>query len=345
MTQTISHFWKFILIICLLFFCAIRSPGEDEIQTNLSAKASTTQAETAMSNDILRAYLQLQQQIHETQLVVQRAQRENEFSTVQNAVVFSNRLQAIEQTVELQRSHELKIVRDMMIIAGIFVVVGVMALLFTAFFHWRAVTRLAEIAAALPRSMSPNPAVAALGMGEHQLLIEQTNNRLVGALERLEKRISEVEHSNVNRLTNGQTVSATNGHGNGSEAPTPLPETSEAPPRVMDSSHAEQFVLLMNKGQVLLSEDQPAEALASFDQALALDPNHAEALVKKGDALEKLRRSQEALECYDRALMVDDSMTIAYLHKGGLLNRLERFDEAMQCYEQALRTQEKKRVA
>ena len=75
--------------------------------------------------------------------------------------------------------------------------------------------------------------------------------------------------------------------------------------------------------------------------ALAIQPQHAEALVKKAGALEKLDKLDEAVACYDRAIEADNSLAIAYLQKGGLFNRLARYDEALQCYEQALRTQEK----
>jgi tetratricopeptide (TPR) repeat protein len=98
---------------------------------------------------------------------------------------------------------------------------------------------------------------------------------------------------------------------------------------------------LLAEGQSLLNANQPEQALQCFEAALALEPGHAEALIKKGGALERLGRLDEAITCYDRAIEADGSMTIAYLHKGGLFNRMARYDEAMQCYEKALQTQGK----
>ena len=95
---------------------------------------------------------------------------------------------------------------------------------------------------------------------------------------------------------------------------------------------------LLSQAHSMLDVDNPEAALACFDEVLALEPDHSEALVKKGAALERLHKLNEAIECYDRAIAVDDTMTIAYLHKGGLCNRLERFKEALECYEKALRT-------
>ncbi len=98
---------------------------------------------------------------------------------------------------------------------------------------------------------------------------------------------------------------------------------------------------LLIEGQKLVEANAPDKALECFDMALAIQPKHAEALVKKGGALEKLDRTDEAIACYDRAIEADNSLAIAYLQKGGLFNRLARYDEALQCYEQALRTREK----
>lgn len=327
------------IIACGVLFSSFgqtNAPASELARTN-----AITVESNVISGEILRAYLQLQEQMHEAQLAIQRAGQQSELAAMQNTAMLSNRLEAVERTVEMQRAHELQVVRNMVLIAGAFVVVGIVALLFTAYFHWRAVSRLAEIAAVLPATRPENSAaVAALGSGAGQLLLEQTNSRLVGAIERLEKRISQIEQGG-GHASNGYAI--TNGGGEPGSAAA-FEENSVTPPRVMDSTHAEQFVQLVTRGQVLLNEDKAGQALECFSQALELDPRHAELLVKKGDALEKLRRPDEAIQCYDQAIAIDESLTIAFLHKGGLLNRLERFDEAMHCYEQALRTQEKKRV-
>jgi tetratricopeptide (TPR) repeat protein len=46
------------------------------------------------------------------------------------------------------------------------------------------------------------------------------------------------------------------------------------------------------------------EALASYDRALAVRPDHAEALKNRGNTLQELERFDEALASYDRALVV-----------------------------------------
>jgi Flp pilus assembly protein TadD len=59
------------------------------------------------------------------------------------------------------------------------------------------------------------------------------------------------------------------------------------------------MTVLLGKGQSLLNLDHAEEAVACFDQVLAIDANHAEAQVKKGAALERLRKLDEAIVCYD----------------------------------------------
>ena len=187
--------------------------------------------------------------------------------------------------------------------------------------------------AALAHALGAGPAVAALGAGEsHRVSVgppEEANQRLLGALERLEKRIYELEHTAHPPLQESAALPHPS-NGEPAGAPADAPVTREAA----------RITLLLGKGQSLLNLDQAEQALACFDKVLALDPSHPEALVKKGAALERLRKSDEALACYDRAIAADNAMTVAYLYKGGLFNRLERFGEALECYEQALRTQE-----
>lgn len=319
---------------------------------NLQAADSTTPLvaseppqENSGSNDALRAYLQLQGELHDTQLAIERSRQEAQAAAAQDAAALSNRLQAIERSLLEQRASESQTAQStnhlLLMIVGIFALVGFAAALLTAFFQWRAVSRLAEISTALSASRSLAFPTAALAVGEHEALgrgsVEQSNTRLIGLVQQLEKRIAELEHTAALPLK--ESATSTNGNGHVEEQSHPELALDAA----VDDKSA-QIAKLLERGQTLLIE-QPEEALAAFDEILAADPNNAEALVKKGTALEKMRQPQEALECYDRAIAADGSLTIAYLHKGGLCSRLEKYGEAMECYERALHTQEKKRAA
>jgi len=56
------------------------------------------------------------------------------------------------------------------------------------------------------------------------------------------------------------------------------------------------------------------DALASFDHALALDPQRADAYVGKGDVLNRLECYQEALVCFDRAASLQRKSAVPAAH-------------------------------
>jgi tetratricopeptide (TPR) repeat protein len=328
-------------LACVLISLAAGSVAAGAGSTaNPAAKTDETN-----SQETLRSYLQLQEQIHATLLAVERSRTQAEAAATETAKAFAARLQGIEQALASQRAQELEAMQSankvMLIVAGLFAALGLLAMLFMAFFQWRTINRLAEISAALPfaQALGAGPALAALGAGDPRLVTvsppEQSSQRLLGALERLEQRIHELEHTAQPPLHEGA-------------APDQPPKTPPPPPNgepvdAAAAPEAARITLLLGKGQSLLNLDQAEEALGCFDQILALDPNHPEALVKKGAALERLRKLDEAIACYDRAIAANGSLTVAYLYKGGLFNRMERFNEALECYEQALRTQEARR--
>lgn len=326
----------FLLLVLPLFNLAAADTQNPPV-------AAQTQ-DSSGSNESLRAYLQLQEQLHDTQLAIERNRQEAQAAATQDAITLSNHLQAIDQSLLVQREDELAAAQRtnhlMLLFVSLFAVVGFCAAVLTAYFQWRALSRLAEISAALPAAHGfPGlPAAPALGLGEHEVFANgnasQSNARLLGLIETLEKRISELEHTSTTPLKG-----LSNGDGEAHvETGQPVGDSK------LDEKAAE-IAPLLEQAQSLVNSDRLEEAVICFDQILTLAPDHAETLVKKGAALEKLRQPQQALECYDRAIHADGTMTIAYLHKGGLCNRLERYGEAMECYERALHTQEKKRAA
>jgi tetratricopeptide (TPR) repeat protein len=336
--------------LCLLF--AFPSFGVDSAATNTTPAAVTNKTETNVSSDdALRAYLQLQEQIHEAQLAIERNRQDSETASARSAAMLAERLQGIEQSLAAQRATELEAVQQanhtMLVVVSGVAALGCLAVLLTADFQGRAVNRFTAISAAFPMAngLGPFRAVAALEAGEHSLTtigsVEQVNIRLLGAIERLEKRIQDLERTSsahpplnegpaVNNIVDLQSADA-------APAESPAGSASAGKPSDIDS--------LLGKGQSLLNLAKPEEAAVCFDEVLAQDPGHAEAWVKKGVALERMRKPQEALGCYDRAIAADNSLTIAYLYKGGLFNRMERFSEALECYERALHTQEKRRAS
>jgi len=329
-----------------LVFALVGFPAGGFGAESTSPTVTTGRAEETNAQDTLRSYLQLQEQLHATQLAIERNRKEADAAAAENAKVFTARLQSIEQALASQRAQELEAMQSsnkvMLIVAGAFAALGFLAMLFMAYFQWRTINRLAEISAALPlaHALGAGSSLGALGAGEAHRLVggpaEQSNQRLLGALERLEKRIYHFEHP--------APPPAPNGGSPNQEANPAAPPSGTAAADAAAAPEAARITELLGKGQSCLNRDQAEEALACFNQILALDAHHPEALVKKGAALERLRKLDEAISCYDQAIAADSSLTVAYLYKGGLFNRMERFSEALECYEQALRTQESRRA-
>lgn len=307
------------LAVCAKVFAADPNPVSPPPSANTAVPGAITQ----------NSYLQIQEQLHATQLAIESSRQEAAAEAKRNADEIAARIQSLEQTVAAQRADEIQAAQrsqqSTLLLAVAFGLIVVAAVLFMAYLQWRAVARLVELSASRPAGFS-------LGNGRSApslvagAAVEQSNMRLFGAVEHLEKRILELEQTA--RASLGETTSPAAKKSNGA---TPAADDRE-----------ECVANLLAEGQSLLEASEPEKALECFDVALRLQPNHADALVKKGGALEKLGRMDEAIACYESAIEADGAMTIAYLHKGGLFNRMARYDEALQCYEQALRAKEKK---
>jgi tetratricopeptide (TPR) repeat protein len=334
-----------LLILALFCGCAIAGAADRTLPAGAPPRTEDTNQQ-----DNLQGYLQVQEQLHATQLAIERNRQEANAAALESAKAFASRLQGIEAALSSQRTQELQAMQSsnkaMLLVAGMFAALGLLAMLFMAFFQWRTISRLAEIAAALPaaRALAAGHGFGALSAGDAQLFAsgpaEQSNQQLLGALERLEKRIHELEEIPHAALPALPTIGSNGGSGSvsGNGASTDPSTAGDGQPPTADRTD-----VLLAKGQSLLNLDKAEEALACFDQVLAVEATHAEALVRKGAALERLNKLDEAIACYDKAIAANSSLTVAYLYKGGLFNRLERFSEALECYEQALHTQEHRR--
>ena len=78
------------------------------------------------------------------------------------------------------------------------------------------------------------------------------------------------------------------------------------------------------------------EAVTSYDKALALDPNDAEAFYNRGGALEELKRFDEAVASYDKAIALKGDYAEAFSNRGVALQALGRLSEAVTSYNRAI---------
>jgi tetratricopeptide (TPR) repeat protein len=299
-------------------------PGDPPAAPPAPAPMSVTNETEAQ---LLRNFLLLQDQLRATQRAVEQAREQSKADAKRVEELMAARLHVVEQTVNAQRADEIasmqKSTRTVIILASVITTAGLIAVIFAGLVQLRAMTRLTEISqqlrAALPWA-GPNASTHALLAGRES--IENGNTNLLGAIDRLQKRMEDMEAAAA------ETQTTTNGHKQIAAAPTIDP----------------QVTTLLGKGQALLNLDQAEDALDQFDEALRLEPRNVEAWIKRGTALERLQRVDDAIVAYDQAIAVDSSTATAYLFKAGAYNRQKKYAEALQCYEKALSAQQKSRT-
>lgn len=91
-----------------------------------------------------------------------------------------------------------------------------------------------------------------------------------------------------------------------------------------------------NLGIFRLSQDEPARALATFEEAARMRPEYEQAWFNQGVALTRLSRNAEAVRVYRRNLELDPSNTDGWINLGLTYLDLGRLPEALQAYEKAL---------
>jgi tetratricopeptide (TPR) repeat protein len=313
-------FLSFLAAACL--FWGATSLADD---TNSASSISTS------NTDVVNSYIQIQAQLHQTQMIEDSNREQVIAELQQNASDLDTRLQLLEHKMEAQRASEadsaLKVERTMLLVAGIGML-ALAAVVIMVFLQLRTATRLIEL------TMAPAPSNGARALpvvetaaalpASARAALEFSNARLLGVIERLEKRILELEET-VRLPLNGNS------------------NYSSEPERDTPSDRRVEDLIV--EGQLYLDTNKTDKALQCFNTALDIQPDNPDALIKKAAALEKLGQIEKAITCYDRAIDLGDSSTTALLQKGGMLNRLARYDEALQCYERALQTQEKKAMS
>lgn len=93
---------------------------------------------------------------------------------------------------------------------------------------------------------------------------------------------------------------------------------------------------LYQRGNELYRLGRMADALASFDAALALRPQHAGTLLSRGAAQYQLGRFDAALQSFDRVLKLQPGSADAWFNRSVALLALQRWSEALQGYDRAV---------
>ncbi len=276
------------------------------LETNAVAGAATSSIPVkalvpAADEQALRSYLEVQAKLHSTLLAIEQARQEAGASSASNAALLAERLHQLESALASQRLRERDATdqsnRTLLIAAGGFAGLGVLALGLIIFYQMRGMTRLAEIATAIPMARGfaaglSLPAPGA-GAGDSPLALvagspaggaEADAARLLGVIDRLERRVQELE----------QTAHV------GPTVPDRLTKADKVVPQ--GAAKSGRTAALLDRAKALEKEQRHAEALACCDEALAAEPTLTRAWLLKAAQLQALGREKEALRCYEAAL-------------------------------------------
>ncbi len=91
-----------------------------------------------------------------------------------------------------------------------------------------------------------------------------------------------------------------------------------------------------NKGSALCSLGQYTDAIACFQNALAIDSESLSAWINLGVVYYQLNRLQESFDCLQKATLIDAECAMAWSNGGNVLLELGRNDQAMVFCEQAI---------
>jgi tetratricopeptide (TPR) repeat protein/glutathione synthase/RimK-type ligase-like ATP-grasp enzyme len=87
---------------------------------------------------------------------------------------------------------------------------------------------------------------------------------------------------------------------------------------------------------VLFDQGNLDEAIVEYGKAIAINEQFAMAWNNLGNAVKKKGQVEEAINCYRKALSIDPSSAITHFNLGFVLQELRRFDEAVASYRAAI---------
>jgi tetratricopeptide (TPR) repeat protein len=92
-----------------------------------------------------------------------------------------------------------------------------------------------------------------------------------------------------------------------------------------------------SRGVDLLFKKRYEDALKTFDKALELNPNYAEAWANKGIVFGKLNRHEDALKTFDKALELKPDAADVWVNKGIVFGMLNHLEVALKTFDKALK--------
>jgi predicted O-linked N-acetylglucosamine transferase (SPINDLY family) len=101
----------------------------------------------------------------------------------------------------------------------------------------------------------------------------------------------------------------------------------------IDANHFDALQLI---GTLSIQTKQFIKAVDFLTKALEIKPYYSEAYSNRGLALKELRRLEEALASYDKAIELSPDYAEAYSNRGNTLKELQHLEEALTSYDKAI---------
>ncbi|MBR8839434.1 MAG: tetratricopeptide repeat protein [Stigonema ocellatum SAG 48.90 = DSM 106950] len=98
---------------------------------------------------------------------------------------------------------------------------------------------------------------------------------------------------------------------------------------------------LYKQANTLYELQRYQDALTSYEQAVEIRPDYAQAWNGQAKTLSELKKYQEALTAYDKAIQIQPNYLEAWSGRGFVLNKLQRYQEAIASFEKTLQLENK----
>jgi hypothetical protein len=162
---SVKNLLRLGLILVALALAAPPARSQPGEPSALLAAPASTNATNEAAEQLLRAFLLLQEQLRATQKAVEQAREQSKEDAKRYEELVAARLNVLEQTVNNQRTQEIESIqqssRTVFVLASIVTAAGLIAVIFAGLVQVRAMTRLTEISQQL-RTAVP---WTALGLG------------------------------------------------------------------------------------------------------------------------------------------------------------------------------------
>lgn len=216
--REISRFFRSGAVGTVVLSVAVGISGLQAQSTPPATSTKTTPTEEMGQVELTEAYRTMREQLRATQAAIVNNRFEAEASARAQTAAVTAKLEAMNavlaaerkahqaendrmqferenQQAEIQRSN-----RSVIWIATAFGSAGLAAMLFAALFQWRAISRMADVVdrrVALPDSSEYNSLPAPTSSSQ---AIALSTQRLMSTIERMERRIKELEHTPASPL-------------------------------------------------------------------------------------------------------------------------------------------------